>query len=73
MVRLGKGQAILGGTNRDIGFETKIYSMDCSNKNCTISLLNRELTIPRTLFVAIPIPDRLSGCTTEGNINFQNS
>ena len=73
MVRLGKGQAILGGTSKDTIFQTKIYTMNCSNRKCTISSLNRELTVARTAFVAIPIPDKLSGCTTEGNINFQNS
>ena len=72
MVRLGKGQAILGGRSKG-GVETKIYSMECSNRNCTISSLNRELSAARTAFVAVPIPDKLSGCTTEGNINFQNS
>jgi hypothetical protein len=73
MVRLGKGQAILGGTSKAARFETKIYSMDCSNRNCTISLLNRELAFARTVFVAFPIPDKLLGCTTEDNINFQNN
>ena len=73
MVRLGKGQAILGGYSRGNGYQTKIYSMDCSNRNCTISLLNRELPVLRRSFVAIPITDKLSGCTTEGNINFENS
>ena len=73
MVRLGKGQAILGGRrNMNHHYESKIYVMNCSNRNCTISLLNRELQVARENFVAIPIPDKLSGCTTEGNINFQN-
>ena len=73
MARIGKGQAILGGYGRLHGRQTKIYSMDCSNKNCTISLLKKELSAARSAFVAIPIPDKLSGCTTEGDINFQNS
>ena len=69
MVRLGKGQAILGG-RRNSGIATKIYVMNCSNRNCTISLLNRELQVARERFVAIPIPDKLSGCTTGGDIDF---
>ena len=74
MVRLGKGQVILGGFNSNGGgYQTKIYSMDCSNRNCTFSLLDRELSAPRRNFVAIPIPDKNLGCITEGNINFQNS
>ena len=59
MVRLGKGQAILASN-------AKIYSMGCSNRNCIISLLNRELSVPKEGFVAIPIPDTTSGCITGG-------
>ena len=65
MVRLGKGQAILGGVSSN-GFQAKIYSMTCSNRNCIISLLNRELSVPKGYFVAIPIPDTMSGCITGG-------
>ena len=68
MVRLGKGQVILGGFNFNRAdadrYQTKIYSMDCSNRNCIISLLNRELSVPKNGFVAIPIPDTISGCIT---------
>ena len=75
MVRLGKGQVILGGFNFNRAdadrYQTKIYSMDCSNRNCTISFLDRELSVPRKNFVAIPIPDKNLGCITEGNIDFQ--
>ena len=73
MVRLGKGQAILGGySNSGLGsnmtfvYQAKIYLMGCSNRNCIISLLNRELSVPKHEFVAIPIPDTISGCITGG-------
>ena len=67
MVRLSKGQAILGGFSfNNGGDQDKIYSMDCSNRNCLISTLNRELSVPKGFFVAIPIPDKLSGCITGG-------
>ena len=67
MVRLGKGQAILGGWSFDNSdSQAKIYLMGCSNRNCIISLLDRELSIPRQDFVAIPIPDTISGCITGG-------
>ena len=68
MVRLGKGQAILGGMSNGI-FQAKIYSMTCSNKNCIISLLDRKLSAPRYQFLAIPIPDTISGCITGGKKN----
>ena len=65
MVKLGKGQAILGGLSYDL-YQAKIYSMTCSNRNCIISLLDRELSVPNRGFVAIPIPDTISGCITGG-------
>ena len=69
MVRLGKGQAILGGwSNGD--YQAKIYSMTCSNRNCIVSLLDRELSVPKGYFVAIPIPDTISGCITGGKKYF---
>ena len=72
MVRLGKGQAILGGySNGD--YQAKIYSMTCSNRNCIILLLDRELSVPRQDFVAIPIPDTISGCITGGKKYFQKN
>ena len=70
MVRLGKGQAILGGSS-GTDYQAKIYSMTCSNRNCIISLLNRELSVPKGYFVAIPIPDTISGCITGGKNDFQ--
>ena len=70
MVRLGKGQAILGGWSNDV-YQAKIYSMGCSNRKCIVSVLNRELSVPKGYFVAIPIPDTISGCITGGNSNFE--
>ena len=64
MVKLVKGQAILGGKSSD--HQAKIYSMTCSNRNCIISLLNRELSVQKAGFVAIPIPDTISGCISGG-------
>ena len=76
MVKLGQGQAILGGfsyggNNSSGDHQAKIFSMTCSNRNCIISLLNRELSVPKGYFVAIPIPDTISGCITGGKNEFQ--
>ena len=71
MVRLGKGQAILGGQSNYYDFQDKIYSMGCSNRNCIISLISRELSVPKGTSVAIPIPDTISGCITGGKKCFQ--
>ena len=65
MVQLGNGQAIIGGFG-DGAFQNKIYFYSCMNRNCSIHKLDQELSVPRTLFVAIPIPDTLSGCITGG-------
>ena len=70
MVSLGKGQAILGGWSITVN-QAKIYSMTCSNRNCITSLLDRELSVPKYRFVAIPIPDTISGCITGGKKIFK--
>ena len=68
MVKLGKGQAILGGYD-DMNFvQNKIYRMTCSNRLCKVSSLNKELSIARGNFMAIPIPDTISGCITSCKI-----
>ena len=65
MVALGLGQAIIGGkTNGE--YTTTIYHLECSQKSCDFTKLGAELTTARGSFVAIPIPDFLSGCRTEG-------
>ena len=69
MVRLGKGQAILGGRSNEV-YHSKIYSMTCSNRNCIIILLNRELSVPKGIFVAISISDTITGCITKGKNDF---
>ena len=66
MVQLGNGQAIIGGTSD--GAHDKIYLFSCMNKNCSIHQLDQVLSLPRYWFVAIPIPDTLSGCITGGKI-----
>jgi hypothetical protein len=77
MVRLGKGQAILGGRSMQfhsiIGLSNKIYSLTCSNRHCTISLVSSELSVARNNFVAIPIPDEMAGCITGGKNYFQKT
>ena len=72
MVRLGKGQAIIGGnTNANYIYQSKIYLMTCLNRYCIISLLSKELSVPKEMFVAIPIPDEMSGCITGGKYIFK--
>jgi len=66
MVPLGNGQAIIGGYSLT-NLQSKIYSLTCTNRNCKIELMSTELSVPKDRFVAIPIPDRISGCIMGGN------
>ena len=71
MVSLGDGLAIIGGRNGIIVQNpSAIHSLTCSNQNCIISLLNKELAVPRENIVAIPIPDIISRCITVGKHNY---
>ena len=70
MVALGLGQAVLGGWSSSGGYQKKIYHITCSEQICMISLLNQELSIPRKDFVAIPIPDSMSGCTSNSEFGY---
>ncbi len=69
MVALGLGQAVLGGEAIS-GYQKKIYHITCSEQICMISLLNQELSIPRSNFVAIPIPDSMSGCISDSEFGY---
>ena len=64
MVQLGNGQAIIGGFGD--GYQDKIHLFSCMNKNCSIHLLDQVLSLSKYMFIAIPIPDTLSGCITGG-------
>ena len=65
MVLLGKGLAIIGGYG-DENAQDKIHLLSCINRNCSISTLSQDLSMPRYMFVAIPIPDTITGCITGG-------
>ena len=69
MVTLGLGQAILGGQSLGLGqyeYERKIYFVSCYQLICGVSTVNQEISAPRGHFIAIPIPDSISGCVSKG-------
>ena len=66
MVELGNGVAIIGGFSVDYGTQDKIHLLSCMNRNCSISTLSQELSVPRSGFLAIPIPDTIAGCISGG-------
>ena len=65
MVQLGNGLAIIGGVS-DGYIQDKINFLSCLNRNCSISTLSQELSVPRYWFLAIPIPDTIAGCISGG-------
>ena len=65
MVQLGNGLAIIGGWG-DGDVQAKIHLLSCMNRNCSITTLSQELSVPRQLFLAIPIPDTIAGCISGG-------
>ena len=71
MVPLGLGQAILGGVKGNTGvheYHKKVYFMTCSDRNCIITTLSKELSNPLSSFVAIPIPDLTARCISKGKM-----
>ena len=66
MVELGNGLAIIGGYGDGYGPQDKIHLLSCMNRNCSISTLSQELSVPRYWFLAIPIPDTIAGCISGG-------
>ena len=65
MVELGNGQVIIGGYGNG-NWQDKIYLFSCKDRSCSIHQLDQILSLPKYFFVAIPIPDKLSGCITGG-------
>ena len=73
MITLGHGQAILGGSDDDFAFQSKIYIIKSSQNIWDVTTLVKELSIPRENFLAIPIPDHLSKCISESRLKFHLS
>ena len=69
MISLGLGQAILGGYGNSTT-QSKIYLITCSEHIFVISVLSKELSVPRGVFVAIPIPDSMSGCISASKLRY---
>ena len=72
MVTLGLGQALLGGVDANYIPRKEIYHFTCYQGDCTISSLNQLLDVPRADFVAIPIPDIISGCISDSKFGYSH-
>ena len=73
MVPIGLGQAIIGGAQTVIHNTAKyhqknIFFVTCSNRNCIVTTLSKELSNPLSLFAAIPIPDSTARCISRGKM-----
>ena len=77
MVQLGYGQVLFGGvsdydvqtgasTNSFHSERNRIFFLTCFSRTCSISMLNQQISLPRSSFVTIPLPDTISGCITGG-------
>lgn len=69
MTPLIHGQAVIGGRSVNEA-QNKIYFLTCINMIWTISTLSQHLSVPRYYFLAIPIPDSMSGCISGGKNPF---
>ena len=72
MVALGLGQAVLGGKDDSGIYRNEIYHFTCYQEDFTISLLEQLLETPRAYFVAIPIPDSISGCISDSKFGYSH-
>ena len=70
MVVLGLGQVIIGGYDSNFIGQSKIYHLKCSQHNWDVTVLVKELSIPRGDFMAITIPDKIAGCISESKFRF---
>ena len=72
MVPLSNGQAILGGIYfnkvKKTEWNPNIYFLTCSNLECNIQTMTQTASFLATYFVAIPIPDDMSGCIFRGKL-----
>ena len=74
MVPLSNGQAILGGIyfnkgiKHQLEWNPNIYFLTCSNLECSIQTMTQIASFLATSFLAIPIPDDMSGCIFRGKL-----
>ena len=65
MVPFGKDIVILGGEDSNLKASKGIYKITCSNRACTWTTMDQELSVGRIGFVAIPIPDSVAKCRSK--------
>ena len=61
LVPFGMSVVIVGGTSM-YGYSKSLYKFSCSNRDCTWTTMEQEMSKGRYDFVAIPIPESLAKC-----------
>ena len=56
---------ILGGYDSNRKASKGIYKITCSNRACSWTIMNQELSVGRTDFVAIAIPNSVAKCKSK--------
>ena len=64
-VPFGKDVAVLGGKDSSNKASKRIYKITCSNRACTWTTMDQELSVGRSAFVAIPIPNSVAKCKSK--------
>ena len=66
IVRIGLDLLVLGGFNPNANgiryYSEELFKLSCTNNECEWEKLPQNLTIPRSEFVAIPVPDDFITC-----------
>ena len=65
LVPFGKDLAVLGGWDSNGKASKEIYKLKCSNRACTWTTMNQELSVGRYSFVAIAIPNSVAKCKSK--------
>ena len=67
MVPFESSLAVIGGYDGypdgehwDPAFYDDIYLLTCSIRSCSLSKMEQKLSLPRSRFVTVPIPDSLT-------------
>ena len=66
IVKIGRDLVVLGGVYGGVvlgfDFSDSLFKLSCTNNKCQWETLPQKLSVPRGMFVSIPIPDNFIKC-----------
>lgn len=62
MLSFDYDQVIIGGFSQYGGAQKDILKFSCSNRSCTLTIMNQKLSEGRTGHIAILVDDDLTDC-----------